>query len=241
MRRDHRPLWWKRIESKLNDWYVNRFVVPSFDSIGPRRYIINARYFDVSGYNITAGDALYAIAMPDNAIRLSVWPSADKKPFLKIGNNVLFSPGTRVTAGMAITIEDNVMFAANSYVTDADWHGLYDRELPIGEAKPVVLKENCWIGDSATVLKGVTVGRHAIVAAKAVVTKDVPDYAIVAGNPAKVVKMLDPERPMGTRANVFDSPDFDFDKLAADLDKLELTGNTLLGYLRSKWKPTTED
>lgn len=241
MRRDHRPLWWKRIQSRMNDWYVNRYVVPSFDKIGPRRYIIHARYFDVSGRNITAGDALYAIAMPDNAIRLSVWPSGDGEPHLTIGDNVLFSPGTRVTAGLSITIDDNVMFAANSYVTDADWHGIYDRELPIGDAKPVHLKENCWIGDSATVLKGVTVGRHAIVAAKAVVTKDVPDYAIVAGNPARVVKMLDPEHPMGTRANVFDSPDFDFDQLAADLDKLELQGNTLRDYIRSKWKPTVED
>ena len=57
--------------------------------------------------------------------------------------------------------------------------------------KPVHLKKNCWIGANATILPGVTVGENAIVAAGAVVSKDVPDNAIVAGIPAKVIQMID--------------------------------------------------
>lgn len=56
----------------------------------------------------------------------------------------------------------------------------------------VTLKKNAWIGMNATICPGVTVGKYAVVAAGAVVTKDVPDYAVVGGVPAKVIKMLDP-------------------------------------------------
>lgn len=56
--------------------------------------------------------------------------------------------------------------------------------------KPVVIKDNVWIGEGATILKGVTIGEGSIVACKSVVTKDVPPYHIVAGNPAKIVKRI---------------------------------------------------
>ena len=51
-----------------------------------------------------------------------------------------------------------------------------------------------WIGAGATVLPGVRVGRHAVIGAASVVTKDVPDYAVAVGNPARVIKMLDKEK-----------------------------------------------
>ena len=58
------------------------------------------------------------------------------------------------------------------------------------ESAPVVIEDNVWIGQYSTILKGVTIGKGAIVATRAVVTKDVPPYTIVAGNPAKVVKKI---------------------------------------------------
>lgn len=56
--------------------------------------------------------------------------------------------------------------------------------------KPVHIGNNVWIGEYSTILKGVTIGEGAIVGCHSVVTKDVPPYAVVAGNPARVVKML---------------------------------------------------
>ena len=56
----------------------------------------------------------------------------------------------------------------------------------------VTVKQNAWIGMNVTICLGVTIGKYAVVGAGAVVTKDVPDYAVVAGVPAKVIKMLDP-------------------------------------------------
>ncbi len=58
---------------------------------------------------------------------------------------------------------------------------------------PVVIEDNVWIGQYSTILKGVTIGKGSIVATRAVVTKDVPPYTIVAGNPAKVVKQIEEE------------------------------------------------
>ena len=60
--------------------------------------------------------------------------------------------------------------------------------------KPVEIGDHAWIGAGATVLPGVRVGRHAVVGAASVITKDVPDYAVAVGNPAKVIKMLDKEK-----------------------------------------------
>ena len=61
----------------------------------------------------------------------------------------------------------------------------------LSDKKRVVIEDNCWVGEGATILKGVRIGKGSIVATKAVVTKDVPPYCVVAGNPAKVVKHLE--------------------------------------------------
>lgn len=60
--------------------------------------------------------------------------------------------------------------------------------------KPVLICEGAWIGAHAIILPGVRVGAHAVVGAGAVVTKDVPDYGVAVGNPARVIRMLDPKK-----------------------------------------------
>ena len=65
------------------------------------------------------------------------------------------------------------MFANGAYISDSDWHGIYDRALPVGKSSEVVLEDNVWIGDSAIVTKGVTIGKNSIVGAGSVITKNV--------------------------------------------------------------------
>lgn len=108
-----------------------------------------------------------------------------------IGKNVYINSNALLMARGGITIEDNVMIAANAQIISNN-HDLYD--LQILTCKPVVIKESAWIGAGATILPGVCIGKHAIVGAASVVTKDVPDYAVVVGSPAKVVKELDPTK-----------------------------------------------
>ena len=83
------------------------------------------------------------------------------------------------------------MFANGAYISDSDWHGIYDRALPVGKSLEVILEDNVWIGDSAIVNKGVRIGKNSIVGAGSVVVKNVPPNVVVAGNPAKIVKELD--------------------------------------------------
>jgi acetyltransferase-like isoleucine patch superfamily enzyme len=60
------------------------------------------------------------------------------------------------------------------------------------DVAPVVIEEDVWIGTNCMVLKGVTIGRGAVIAAGAVVTKDVPPFTVAAGNPARVIKRIEP-------------------------------------------------
>ena len=110
---------------------------------------------------------------------------------IKIGKNVFINSGLLAMACGGITIEDGAQLAASVQLISNN-HDPYD--LPVLTCKPVLLKKACWIGAGATILPGVSVGKHAIVGAGSVVTKDVPDYAVVVGNPAKVIRMLDPEK-----------------------------------------------
>lgn len=105
-----------------------------------------------------------------------------------IGNNVFINSNCLLMARGGITIEDNVMIAANAQIISNN-HDPYDLQVLL--CKPVLIKEGAWIGAGATILPGVCVGRHAIVGAMSVVTKDVPDYCVAVGSPAKVVKELD--------------------------------------------------
>jgi len=134
-------------------------------------------------------------------------------------------------AAEKIDIGDACMIAHGAYISDADWHDIYDRAEPVGKTKPIVLKDNVWIGDSAIICKGVTIGENSIIGAGSVVTKDVPANSVYAGNPAKLVKKLD-EKEFNTRRDFYKNPV----KLAHDFDMLDrftLKDNSLLGWLKS--------
>ena len=101
------------------------------------------------------------------------------------------------------------------------------------------LKDNVWIGDRAVIGKGVTIGENSIVAAGAIVVKDVPDNVIVGGNPAKIIKELDPLEETVTRIDLFKDP-VALEELYDYLDKIDLKQNSLLGWLRSRIIPSNK-
>lgn len=108
-----------------------------------------------------------------------------------IGNSVGFSPNCYIQVRGKVIIEDNVIFGPYSRVFSEN-HNFQNRDLLITEQgesrKGVTIKQGVWVGSNVTILDGVTVGENAILAAQALVTKDVPPYAIVGGVPAKVLK-----------------------------------------------------
>lgn len=107
-----------------------------------------------------------------------------------IGRNVMIMPDCLMMARGGITIEDDAMIAANVQLISNN-HDLQDRMLLL--CKPVRICRKAWIGAGATILPGVTVGENPVVAAGAVVTKDVAPNTIVGGNPAKFIKAVTPK------------------------------------------------
>ena len=107
---------------------------------------------------------------------------------LKIGNNVYINSNSLLMARGGITIEDDVLIAANVQLLSNN-HDEYERQ--ILTCKPIHIKKGAWIGAGASILPGVTIGKNAIVGAGAIVTKDVGDFEVAVGIPAKVVKKLD--------------------------------------------------
>jgi acetyltransferase-like isoleucine patch superfamily enzyme len=90
-----------------------------------------------------------------------------------------------------INIGDDTMIAANVQLVSNN-HDEYEREVLLCDE--VNIKKGVWIGAGATILPGVTIGKYAIVGAGAVVTKDVPDYGVVVGAPARLIKTLDKDK-----------------------------------------------
>ncbi len=87
-----------------------------------------------------------------------------------------------------ITIGNNVAIAPDVTFLDSDDHDIYYNGKKNNKTQPIVVGDNVWIGTKAMILKGVHIGNGSVVAAGAVVTKDVPENCLVAGVPAKVIK-----------------------------------------------------
>lgn len=107
---------------------------------------------------------------------------------LFLGNNVFANHGLTVMSLGTITIDDGVMMGPEVALLTVNHQPKNIRVVKTGE---IHIKKNAWLGARVSVLPGVTIGENAIVGTGAVVTKDVPDNAIVAGVPAKVIKTLD--------------------------------------------------
>jgi acetyltransferase-like isoleucine patch superfamily enzyme len=230
VQKEHRPYVVKKAWLKFQKFYTRHFLEPQLESLGKGFAFMEPWHVQIFGGPISVGHYATFIANADKRIRLSVWPAQFGQGRILIGDYVLISPGVRISAAQEIIIEDNCMLANNAYITDSDWHGIYDR-VSMGQAAPVRLCKNAWIGDSAIVCKGVTIGENSIIGAGAVVVTDVPANCVAAGNPARVVKELDPNETFTTRAHWFADPA----RLARDFMKWEqavLKGNTYFGWLR---------
>lgn len=130
---------------------------------------------------------------------LSVWDKYVDDHFIPsilIGNNVAIGEDCHITAINKIIIGNNVLFGKKVTVTDNSHGNEFHDDLHIPPLKrtvtskgPVILKDNVWIGDKVTILPNVSIGEGSIVGANSVVTKDIPDFCIAVGNPAKVIKI----------------------------------------------------
>lgn len=130
---------------------------------------------------------------------LAVWKGYidNIKPFINIGSDCHIGAYNHITCINKIIIGDG--FVSGRWVTITDnSHGRTDfntlcvpvSQRPIVSKGSVIIGKNVWVGDKATILPGVTIGDGVVVGANSVVTKDVPPYCIVGGNPAKIIKQF---------------------------------------------------
>ena len=129
---------------------------------------------------------------------LTAWDNQDGRkytPEIRIGKNCNFGDFIHITAINKIQIGDNLLTGRWVTITDNSHGDTQLESLKTAPIKrewvskgPVIIGNNVWIGDKATILPGVTIGDGAIIGANSVVTSDIPSYCVAGGNPAKIIK-----------------------------------------------------
>lgn len=170
--------------------------------------------------NITIGDYTYAndAGMPDdyaNCLAPYLFPGAPEH--LKIGKFCQIAQGVQLITATA----NHPMDGISTYpfaIFDPPRFMTYRSSLPRG--KDTIIGNDCWIGRQATLLPGASLGNGVIVGAQAVVHGSVPDYAIVAGNPAKIIRMRFCDEEIAT-LNRICWWDWDIERIEAAIETIE--------------------
>jgi acetyltransferase-like isoleucine patch superfamily enzyme len=135
----------------------------------------------------------------DDHLQLTAWDQYGNQHFMPeivIADGCAFGSENHITAINRIEIGHNVLTGKNVLITDNS-HGttghaeldLPPRQRPLYSKGPVIIGDNVWVGDKASILPGVRIGCGSIVGTGAVVTKDVPAYSLVVGNPARIIPL----------------------------------------------------
>lgn len=155
--------------------------------LGKNIRIKNSKYLHVAS-NTTICDNARFLFVDD-------YHGGKYQPYTSIGKNVFITYNFTLMAAAPINIGDNVLIASNVMITSEN-HGI-DPLASISYAdtplsgKSVIIGDGCWLGEKVMIMPGVTLGKRCIVAAGAVVTKSYPDYTMIAGVPAKIIKQFD--------------------------------------------------
>jgi acetyltransferase-like isoleucine patch superfamily enzyme len=154
--------------------------------IFPGVHIIRPRYVSI-GDNVTIGNDTDLFVHPHRR---------DSKEFIiQIGNNVHIGRNNILGARKSIILEENVLIGPHVMIGDHS-HRYENVDVPVKmqeatEAGPIRIERDSWIGANVFVLPNVTIGRHAVIGANAVVNRDIPAFSVAVGVPARVVKRYD--------------------------------------------------
>lgn len=122
---------------------------------------------------------------------------------IKIGDYCFIGPQTKIWSSLSINIGNRVLISHNVNIHDNNSHPLdsqerhedfvYIRNIGLQDKtnipeKEIIIEDDVWIGFNSTILKGVTIGKGAIIGANTVILKDVPPFSVVVGNPARIIK-----------------------------------------------------
>ncbi|RAP30234.1 acetyltransferase [Candidatus Marinamargulisbacteria bacterium SCGC AG-414-C22] len=242
MKRDYKPYSIKRIHYLISKWYQKHFLEPQFKVVGEGLEVWGPRHVEVFGGDVSLGRHVHMITTKYKQTQLCCWSTPESPAEIIIGDYALLSPGIRIQAASKIVIGHSTMIASDVYISDANWHGIYDRIKPVGNTKEIIIGNNCWIGDGAKIGKGVTIGDNSIVAQGAVVVKDVPANVIVGGNPAKVIKLLNPDKTLSARQDLFEHRSLqEIERDTVILQQVTQQQQTMSKWIQTALNPQTGD
>lgn len=133
----------------------------------------------------------------DKFVELTAWDN-NCCPEIIIGDGASIRRYSHITATNSIRIGKNFLAGPNVLITD-NAHGYLTKELqnvppvkrPLHSKGPIIIGDNVWVGEKASIMPGVTIGDNVIIGANSVVTKDIPDNCLAVGMPAKIIRQLD--------------------------------------------------
>ena len=174
--------------SLMIDALYTRFCFPGARLVRRPIHIRGRRYIDF-GVGLTTGRLCRIDAIP---------AQAGSNPILRFGRDVQINDFVHIGAIESVTIQDNVLIASRVFISDHN-HGCYSgssmhshpESVPIERtlsSSPIVIEENVWIGESVSILPGVRIGKGSIIGANSVVSRNIPQFCIAAGIPARILK-----------------------------------------------------
>lgn len=162
-------------------------------------FLINSKYIKI-GEGSSFSDGLVLTAW-DKYLKINelggVKSTQEFSPSIQFGRNCNIGRNNHFTAINKIIIGDNLLTGQDVTITDNSHGDCSSKDVnippslrPLSSKGPVIIGDNVWIGSKATILSGVNIGNNVVVGANSVVTKSIPDNAVVAGIPAKIIKFL---------------------------------------------------
>lgn len=122
---------------------------------------------------------------------------SENDPIVKIGNNVLIGAYSSIGCSNKIIIEDDVMFAPHVHITDRNHSyenvNIAINKQPANSPGSVFIGKESWLGYGVQVMPNVKIGKHCVIAAGSIVTRNIPDFSVAVGIPAKVIKKFNLE------------------------------------------------
>ena len=171
---------------------------PEVESLKQRAIIMCREYNAIDDTDYEAQSAFLAkmLGAKGEKVWIAKTFNCDNGKNIFIGNNFTGNYNLTILDIREVWIGDNVMIGPNTLITTVG-HPLtpMGRRQHLGIAKPVRIGNDVWIGGNVTILPGVTIGNNVVVAAGAVVTKDIPDNALVGGVPAKLIRNIENDTP----------------------------------------------
>jgi len=185
---------------KFQKWFIEQkhklytlLVRGSFGAMG-KDCVVQSRMRCTNPKDIFLGDRVFVGADAWIDCFQEYFGGQKFSPRLEIGDDTMVGYHSHIMVVGHMKIGKNVLIADKVYISD-NLHGYEDIDRPILDQpmshKPVEIEDEVWLGENVCVLPGVKIGRHSVIGANSVVTKDVPPYCVAAGVPAKVIRQYD--------------------------------------------------